>query len=220
MSATRRAGVLTASISVFASASGWCQSYPVKPVRLIIGGLPGTAPDVMARVIMPKVSESLGQPIVIDNRGGGAGLLGVQLTVAAPADAYTVLFVVVGGVSIVPFLTKKSPYDPVREARSAARPIQGRAAGRARHDQRPGAVRDHHHDPDPAARKGAAPAAAGRNQHQALGGVSGHPDRRGVRRAGLPSPTSGSPCSGLRRRRRQPPRSSTAKGAKRWIFRP
>ena len=81
MSATLRVGVLlTASISVFACASGWCQSYPVKPVRLIIGGLPGTAPDVMARVIMPKVAESFGQSIINDNRGGGAGLLAIQLT--------------------------------------------------------------------------------------------------------------------------------------------
>ena len=116
MSATLRVGVLlTASISVFACASGWCQSYPVKPVRLIIGGLPGTAPDVMARVIMPKVAESFGQSIINDNRGGGAGLLAIQLTVGAPADGYTVLFSGGGGVSIVPFLTKKSPYDPLRE---------------------------------------------------------------------------------------------------------
>ena len=116
MSATRPASVLlAASIAVFASASGWCQSYPVRPVRLIIGGLPGTAPDVMARVIMPKVSDALGQSIIIDNRGGGAGLLAIQLTVGAPADGYTVLFVGGGGDSIVPFLGKKSPYDPVRE---------------------------------------------------------------------------------------------------------
>ncbi len=111
-----RVGVLlVASVSLVASASAWCQNYPVKPVRLIIGGLPGTAPDVMARVIMPRVSESLGQSIITDNRGGGVGLLGAQLTVTAPPDGYTVLFVGGGGVAIVPFLTKKSLYDPLRE---------------------------------------------------------------------------------------------------------
>lgn len=111
-----RVGVLlSASMSLFQSPSAWCQSYPVKPVRLIIGGLPGTAPDVMARSIMPRVSESLGQAVIIDNRGGGAGLLGAQITVTAPADGYTVLFVGGGGVSIVPFLTKSPPYDPVRD---------------------------------------------------------------------------------------------------------
>lgn len=112
---SRAAVLLTASIALVASASSWCQSYPARPVRLIVGGLPGTAPDVMARVIMPRVSESLGQPIVVDNRGGGAGVLGAQITAAAPADGYTVLFVGGGGLAIVPFLTKERLYDPVRD---------------------------------------------------------------------------------------------------------
>jgi len=111
-----RVGVLlTASMSLFQSPSAWCQPYPVKPVRLIIGGLPGTAPDVMARSIMPRVSESLGQAVIIDNRGGGAGLLGAQITVTAPADGYTLLFVGGAALSIIPFLTKSPPYDPVRD---------------------------------------------------------------------------------------------------------
>ena len=111
----RAGALLTATLALAASPSSWSQSYPVKPVRLIIGGLPGTAPDVMARVIMPKVSESLGQPVIIDNRGGGAGVLAAQITAASPADGYTVLFGGGGSVSIVPFLTKKRPYDPVQD---------------------------------------------------------------------------------------------------------
>ena len=95
--------------------TAWCQIYPAKPVRVIIGGLPGTAPDVIARVIGPSVSESLGQPLVLENRGGGAGLLAAQITAAAPADGYTALIVGGGSVSIVPFLTKKRPYDPVQD---------------------------------------------------------------------------------------------------------
>ena len=111
-----RVGVmLTASMALFQSPPVWGQPYPVKPVRLIIGGLPGTAPDVMARSIMPRVSESLGQPVVIDNRGGGAGVLGAQITIAAPADGYTVLFVGGAALSIIPFLTKSPPYDPLRD---------------------------------------------------------------------------------------------------------
>jgi tripartite-type tricarboxylate transporter receptor subunit TctC len=117
MSATLlRVGVLLgASMVLLQGASAWSQTYPVRPVRLIIGGLPGTAPDVMARNIMPRVSESLGQSVIIDNRGGGAGLLGAQITAAAPADGYTILFVGGGGVSIVPFLTKTRPYEPERD---------------------------------------------------------------------------------------------------------
>ncbi len=70
---------------------------------------------MIARVIAPSVSESLGQPLVLENRGGGAGLLAAQITAAAPADGYTVLVVGGGSVSIVPFLAKKRPYDPVRD---------------------------------------------------------------------------------------------------------
>src|SRR4030095_11029050 len=107
----RVAVLLAASLAVGGSA--WCQTYPAKPVRLIIGGLPGTAPDIIARVVGPSVSESLGQPLVLENRGGGAGLLAAQITAAAPPDGYTALIVGGGSVSIVPFLTKARPYDPV-----------------------------------------------------------------------------------------------------------
>ena len=107
--------LFTASIALVAGGSAWCQPYPVKPVRLIIGGLPGTAPDVIARVMLPHVSESLGQSLVIDNRGGGAGVLAAQIIATAPADGYTVLLIGGAGLTIVPFLTKKRPYDPVRD---------------------------------------------------------------------------------------------------------
>jgi tripartite-type tricarboxylate transporter receptor subunit TctC len=109
----RLAVLLTASIALGVGESARCQTYPAKPVRLIIGGLPGTAPDIIARVVGPSVSESLGQPLVLENRGGGAGLLAAQITAAAPPDGYTALMVGGGSVSIVPFLTKKRPYDPV-----------------------------------------------------------------------------------------------------------
>lgn len=107
--------LLTASIALVPSQSAWGEAYPTKPVRLIIGGLPGTAPDVIARLISPTITESLGQPLVLDNRGGGAGLLGAQLTAAAPPDGYTVLIVGGGSLVIVPFLTKTRPYDPVAD---------------------------------------------------------------------------------------------------------
>jgi tripartite-type tricarboxylate transporter receptor subunit TctC len=105
--------LLAASTAIVAGGSAWCQSYPVRPVRLIIAGLPGTAPDVIARLISPTISDSLGQPVILDNRGGGAGLLGAQITVTAPPDGYTAVIVGGGTLAIVPFLTKQRPYDPV-----------------------------------------------------------------------------------------------------------
>ena len=111
----RAAVLLAASILLLAGKSSWSQTYPAKPIRLVIGGLPGTAPDVIARLVQPHVSEALGQPLVIDNRGGGAGVLAAQIAIAAPADGHTVLFSGGATVTIVPFLTKKRPYDPVRD---------------------------------------------------------------------------------------------------------
>ena len=107
--------LLTASIVLVAGGSSWGQSYPAKPVRLIIGGLPGTAPDVIARLIAPSMSESMGQSLILDNRGGGAGLLGAQITATAGPDGYTVLIVGGGSLVIVPFLVKTPPYDPVAD---------------------------------------------------------------------------------------------------------
>ena len=107
--------ILAALIALVVGGSAWAKTYPAKPVRLIIGGLPGTAPDVIARLIHPTISESLGQPLILDNRGGGAGLLGAQITAAAPPDGYTALIVGGGSLVIVPFLTKTRPYDPVAD---------------------------------------------------------------------------------------------------------
>jgi tripartite-type tricarboxylate transporter receptor subunit TctC len=107
--------LLAASSALVAGGSAWGKAYPTKPVRLIIGGLPGTAPDVISRLVSPTISESLGQPLILDNRGGGAGLLGAQITAAAPPDGYTALIVGGGSLVIVPFLTKPRPYDPIAD---------------------------------------------------------------------------------------------------------
>ena len=106
--------VVLLTVSV-AGGPALCQSYPVKPVRLIIGGLPGTAPDVIARVMAPHINESLGQPLVVDNRGGGSGILAAQIIATSPGDGYTILMIGGAGLTIVPFLTKKQPYDPIRD---------------------------------------------------------------------------------------------------------
>ena len=60
------------SYALVATGSAWGQAYPTKPVRLVIGGLPGTAPDIIARIIGPSMTESMGQSLILDNRGAGA----------------------------------------------------------------------------------------------------------------------------------------------------
>jgi tripartite-type tricarboxylate transporter receptor subunit TctC len=109
-------GALSAAfVGLVAGGPSWCQAFPVKPVRIVISGPPGTAPDVIARLIAQRLSESFAQPVIVDNRPGAGGMVAAKTTLGASADGYTVFLAASGGVSIAPFLAKKLPYDPVRD---------------------------------------------------------------------------------------------------------
>src|SRR5512134_156721 len=69
------------------------QQYPVKPVRVIVPFAPGGGSDITARVFSSKLSEYIGQQFVVDNRGGAAGLIGMELTARAPADGYAIMMI-------------------------------------------------------------------------------------------------------------------------------
>ena len=90
------------------------QSYPTKPVRLIIPFGAGGATDVVTRIIALKLPDVLGQQVVIDNRTGAGGLIGTELAAKAPADGYTLIATGTPHV-IVPNLYKKLPYDPLKD---------------------------------------------------------------------------------------------------------
>src|SRR5437867_7392612 len=79
-----------------AGATAHAQAYPAKPVRLIIPFPPGGSNDVVGRVVAAQLGERLGQGVIIDNRGGGGGTIGVNAAAKSPADGYTLLFVSVG----------------------------------------------------------------------------------------------------------------------------
>jgi len=83
------AASLCAGLAVAGAAHG--QQYPVKPVRVIVPFAPGGGSDITARVFSNKLSEYLGQQFVVDNRGGAAGLIGMELTARAPADGYVIM---------------------------------------------------------------------------------------------------------------------------------
>jgi tripartite-type tricarboxylate transporter receptor subunit TctC len=90
------------------------QSYPTKPVRLIVPFGPGAATDVVARIYAAKLSEVLGQTVVVDNRPGAGGLIGTETAAKAQPDGYTVLAFGINQ-AISPALFKRLPYDPVRD---------------------------------------------------------------------------------------------------------
>ena len=97
-----------------AAHAGWAQQYPSKPIRLIVPFVPGGNVDITARTVAPALGEALGQPIVIENRTGAAGMVGAQALVAAPADGYTLMMGSNSSLAVAPSLYPSWPYDPVK----------------------------------------------------------------------------------------------------------
>jgi len=102
------------------------QQYPTKPIRFIVGFPPGGATEFIARLVGQKLTLSMGQQVIVDNRPGAAGNLGIELAARAAPDGYTLLLVA-PNITISPSLYKKLAYDPVRDfapiARVAAVPM-------------------------------------------------------------------------------------------------
>ena len=96
----------------FAHAQG-AASYPNKPLRFVVGLAPGGATDIVARLVGQKVTEALGQPVIVDNRSGAAGSIGAGIVTKAPADGYTLL-VVSSSFAINPSLYEL-PFDSIRD---------------------------------------------------------------------------------------------------------
>ena len=95
--------------------SAQAQAWPSKPVRWIVPFAPGGGVDVTARTIAQRLSATLGQQFVIDNRGGANGNIGVELATKAPADGHTLLMATTGNITINPHIYRKLTFDPVRD---------------------------------------------------------------------------------------------------------
>ena len=108
-----RVCVLTAALSLSAPAAHG-QSYPTKPIRLIIANTTGTSVDTLARVLGVRLGEELGQQVVSDNRAGAGGLIGAEIVANSPPDGYTLLISSTGMQVITPQIYKKLNYDPVK----------------------------------------------------------------------------------------------------------
>lgn len=91
------------------------QQYPVKPIRFIAPFPPAGSSDLIIRVILQRMSEELGQPVVVDNRPGAGGSLGTEVAARAPADGYTLVLGSVGAFAINPYLYKRVGYDPQKD---------------------------------------------------------------------------------------------------------
>jgi len=102
------AGIICAGDSI-------AQAYPSRPIKFVVPFPPGGNLDFLARTIQPKFSEFLGATIVVDNRGGAAGIVGAEYAARQPADGYTIFLGNVGIMSLYPVVYPKLPYDALKD---------------------------------------------------------------------------------------------------------
>ena len=103
--------------ALVASSAGFAQSdaaFPSKPVRMVIHIGPGSSMDIIGRVLGQKMSEAWGQPLIVDNRAGAGGAIGMDVVAKAPPDGHTILFGS-GSMAIAPSFYKKLPFDVLRD---------------------------------------------------------------------------------------------------------
>jgi tripartite-type tricarboxylate transporter receptor subunit TctC len=95
--------------------AAWCQSFPSKPVRVIVTFPPGGTPDIYGRVMAAELQRIWNQSVVVENRTGAGGTIGTDYVAKAAPDGYTLLFAADASITIAPHLYSKLPYDPVRD---------------------------------------------------------------------------------------------------------
>src|SRR5687767_3608686 len=100
---------------LLAATAAWPQAYPVKPIRFVIPFPPGGSTDLVGRLMGQQWTQLLGQQVVIDNRGGAGGTIGVENVARSAPDGYSLVLGHIGTFGAGPSLYAKLPYDPVRD---------------------------------------------------------------------------------------------------------
>ena len=108
-------GVATFIAATCIAFGALAQSYPSKPIRVIVPAPPGSAPDFLSRLLAPKLGDLWGQPLVIDNVLGAGGNIGTDRVAKAPADGYTLLFNTIGPIGVNISMYSNLPFDPVKD---------------------------------------------------------------------------------------------------------
>ena len=113
----RRRTLLQSSLAAAASLAGpgFAQTWPARPIKLVVPFPPGTSPDFIARLIADPLAHALSQPVIVDNRPGAGGNIGTASVTKADADGYTFLFTIQGPLVTAPLLIRGLNYDPVKD---------------------------------------------------------------------------------------------------------
>lgn len=97
------------------SAAAAAQDYPTRLIRIVVAQAPSSGPDIAARALGQKLTESWGQPVIVENRPGANGIIGGELVAKSKPDGYTLLLGVPSAMTVNQFVYKKMPYDPIRD---------------------------------------------------------------------------------------------------------
>ena len=103
------------ALGTLASHAALAQAYPAKPVRLVVPFPPGGSTDIVARIVAQKLSDRLGQQVVVENRGGAGGTIGAEAVAKAPPDGYTLVVGTTSTHAVAPSVYGKIGYDPVKD---------------------------------------------------------------------------------------------------------
>lgn len=111
----RRTLLAAAGLIALASPLALAQSWPTHPVKIVVPAPAGSSLDIIARLLANQLKDRWGQPVVVDNKPGAGGLLGVDVAAKAPPDGHTLALGFNGPIAFAPHLYKKMPYDPARD---------------------------------------------------------------------------------------------------------
>jgi tripartite-type tricarboxylate transporter receptor subunit TctC len=110
-----RLTLLAAALAAAVPLTAFSQDYPRKPIRMIMPNAAGASVDILGRIVAIKMSEALGEQMIVENRAGAGGAIGMEGLKNAAPDGYTVLGASTAAMSIIPNLRKNLPYDPLKD---------------------------------------------------------------------------------------------------------
>lgn len=114
LAAALQALLLATTLAIGTASTAMAQAFPSKPIRILVGFAPGGAMDIVARTIGQKVSASVGQPVIVDNKPGAGSNIAIRALIDSPPDGYTVMLVA-NGLAANPTLYQPAPFDPERD---------------------------------------------------------------------------------------------------------
>src|ERR1700675_162823 len=102
-------------LAVFMAGQAWAQSYPSNPIKIVVPFPPGNTTDIMSRLISPKITERLGQPVLVENKPGASGMLGLDYVAKSAPDGYIIAAGQGGNLVVLPHTSKNIPYDALKD---------------------------------------------------------------------------------------------------------